>query len=189
MNAYTLCVFSAVCFSSKIRKRKRENEARQKKLDFIHLDDSFKHTPESLVSFMMACGTWQMMWCNRYLALIALSFLFVNLLVESVDGQLESKPWYERLPAVAMDYKVHLDAGKEDCYYQYVQPGATFYVSFQVNLQSSDRSRIYGRQHLTTCRLSRRFRKHKFRVHVFTFLFFDLIIISCSKNIQSLFHR
>lgn len=42
------------------------------------------------------------------------------------------KPWYENLPAVAMDYKVHIDAGKEDCYYQYVQAGATFYVSFSV---------------------------------------------------------
>lgn len=41
-------------------------------------------------------------------------------------------PWYENLPAVAMDYKVHIDPGKEDCYYQYVNPGATFYVSFQV---------------------------------------------------------
>ncbi|CAL1685024.1 unnamed protein product [Lasius platythorax] len=39
---------------------------------------------------------------------------------------------YENLPAVAMDYKVHIDAGKEDCYSQYVNPGATFYVSFQV---------------------------------------------------------
>ncbi|CAH0385384.1 unnamed protein product [Bemisia tabaci] len=41
-------------------------------------------------------------------------------------------PWYENLPAVAMDYKVHVDPGKEDCYFQYVNPGATFYVSFQV---------------------------------------------------------
>ncbi|XP_060528217.1 transmembrane emp24 domain-containing protein B [Cylas formicarius] len=40
--------------------------------------------------------------------------------------------WYENLPAVAMDYKVHIDPGKEDCYFQYVNPGATFYVSFQV---------------------------------------------------------
>lgn len=39
---------------------------------------------------------------------------------------------YEDLPAVAMDYKVHIDAGKEDCYFQYVNAGATFYVSFQV---------------------------------------------------------
>lgn len=42
-------------------------------------------------------------------------------------------PWYESLPAVAMDYKVHIDPGKEDCYFQYVNPGATFYVSFQVS--------------------------------------------------------
>lgn len=43
-------------------------------------------------------------------------------------------PWYENLPAVAMDYKVHIDPGKEDCYYQYVNPGAAFYVSFQVGI-------------------------------------------------------
>ncbi|XP_024940591.1 transmembrane emp24 domain-containing protein 5 isoform X2 [Cephus cinctus] len=43
-----------------------------------------------------------------------------------------TRPWYENLPAVAMDYKVHIDPGKEDCYFQYVNPGATFYVSFQV---------------------------------------------------------
>lgn len=42
-------------------------------------------------------------------------------------------PWYENLPAVAMDYKVHIDPGKEDCYFQYVNKGATFYVSFQVS--------------------------------------------------------
>lgn len=44
----------------------------------------------------------------------------------------DARPWYEALPAVAMDYKVHIEAGKEDCYFQYVQPGSTFYVSFQV---------------------------------------------------------
>ncbi len=31
-----------------------------------------------------------------------------------------------------MDYKIHVDAGKEDCYWQYVHPGATLYVSAQV---------------------------------------------------------
>lgn len=49
-----------------------------------------------------------------------------------LDAQ-STVPWYENLPAVAMDYKVHIDPGKEDCYFQYVQPGATFYVSFQVS--------------------------------------------------------
>lgn len=48
------------------------------------------------------------------------------------QAEADSRPWYEALPAVAMDYKVHIEAGKEDCYFQYVQPGSTFYVSFQV---------------------------------------------------------
>ena len=39
---------------------------------------------------------------------------------------------YEDAPGIAMDYKIHVDAGKEDCYYQYVHPGATLYVGFQV---------------------------------------------------------
>ncbi len=29
-------------------------------------------------------------------------------------------------------WQVHVDAAKEDCYYQYVHPGATLYVSYQV---------------------------------------------------------
>ncbi|KAL3268083.1 hypothetical protein HHI36_007210 [Cryptolaemus montrouzieri] len=49
-----------------------------------------------------------------------------------IGSQETTLPWYENLPAVAMDYKVHIDPGKEDCYYQYVNPGAAFYVSFQV---------------------------------------------------------
>ena len=35
-------------------------------------------------------------------------------------------------PGVAMEYKVHVDAAKEDCYWQYVHQGATLYVSAQV---------------------------------------------------------
>lgn len=31
-----------------------------------------------------------------------------------------------------MEYKIHIDAGKEDCYYQYVHPAATIYVNMQV---------------------------------------------------------
>ena len=40
--------------------------------------------------------------------------------------------WLDAAPGVAMEYKVHVDAAKEDCYYQYVHSGATFYVSYQV---------------------------------------------------------
>lgn len=63
-----------------------------------------------------------------------LNFKFVCLLILFIDVTFEDNPgnWFENLPAVAMDYKVHIDPGKEDCYFQYVNPGATFYVSFQV---------------------------------------------------------
>jgi len=37
-----------------------------------------------------------------------------------------------RSPAEAMEYKVHVDPGKEECYFQYTPKGSTIYVSFQV---------------------------------------------------------
>lgn len=63
---------------------------------------------------------------RRKLAFLIVQFLSLNFITSSTI------PWYENLPAVAMDYKVHVDPGKEDCYFQYVNPSATFYVSFQV---------------------------------------------------------
>lgn len=39
---------------------------------------------------------------------------------------------FENAPGIAMEYKIHIDAGKEDCYYQNVHPGATIYVNMQV---------------------------------------------------------
>ncbi|CAG9835245.1 unnamed protein product [Diabrotica balteata] len=62
--------------------------------------------------------------------LLEISFVILCFLQYSV--QQATPPWYENLPAVAMDYKVYINPGKEDCYFQYVNPGATFYVSFQV---------------------------------------------------------
>jgi len=35
-------------------------------------------------------------------------------------------------PARTMDYKIHVDAGKEDCVFQYAHAGAVFYVDFHV---------------------------------------------------------
>ncbi|XP_058806876.1 transmembrane emp24 domain-containing protein 6 [Phymastichus coffea] len=72
------------------------------------------------------------MGSSAYATMPALLLMLVLGLGTAASGQLGSQPWYETLPAVAMDYKVHIDPGKEDCYFQYVNPGATFYVSFQV---------------------------------------------------------
>lgn len=65
---------------------------------------------------------------------ITLIFTVLSL-VGDVFSQ-SAAPWYENMPAVTMDYKVHIDAGKEDCYYQYVPVGATFYASYQVIILS-----------------------------------------------------
>ena len=46
---------------------------------------------------------------------------------------------------LAMDYRVHIDAGKEDCYYQYVDAGATMYTSMSVSILTAklNRSLLY----------------------------------------------
>lgn len=45
----------------------------------------------------------------------------------------QAEDWaFDNAPGIAMEYKVHIDAGKEDCYYQYVHPSATIYVNMQV---------------------------------------------------------
>lgn len=96
----------------------------------FHNRSSAPYTSFNFHSFhsIMANSTWHYFYFPLLIALIFLCFSCDN-----VKSQIETKPWYETLPAVAMDYKVHIDAGKEDCYYQYVQAGATFYVSFQVS--------------------------------------------------------
>jgi len=48
------------------------------------------------------------------------------------DGPWSAGNWLDSAPGIAMEYKVHVDAGKEDCYWQYVHPTATLYVSYQV---------------------------------------------------------
>lgn len=85
------------------------------------------HSFEECVS-IMAHST-----CTWHIYGSIFAYLFMCFVCQNVITQSNQRPWYETLPAVAMDYKVHIDAGKEDCYFQYVQPGASLYVSFQVN--------------------------------------------------------
>ncbi|KAL7647986.1 UNVERIFIED_CONTAM: hypothetical protein RMT77_001602 [Armadillidium vulgare] len=60
-----------------------------------------------------------------YLFLLSYFALYSNVLSEA--------DWlYDNAPGIAMEYKVHIDPGKEDCYWQYVHPGAAIYVNMQV---------------------------------------------------------
>lgn len=99
----------------------------------IHLDLTAPTLKKKSLVFMMAHSTWHIQFTSRTTIVFLLIYFVSSIfLLDNVSAQIESQPWYEALPAVAMDYKVHLPAGKEDCYYQYVQQGATLYVSFQV---------------------------------------------------------
>merc|ERR1719273_846897 len=51
---------------------------------------------------------------------------------EPPPAGLDSTNPLDSAPGIAMEYKVHVEAGKEDCYWQYVHKGATLYVSYQV---------------------------------------------------------
>lgn len=64
---------------------------------------------------------------NMFALLSLLIFLLPVMTQDPTDTN-----WLDAAPGVAMEYKVHVDAGKEDCYYQYVHTGATLYVSYQV---------------------------------------------------------
>lgn len=75
------------------------------------------------IRLKMALRTWH---------LFTVITIFTVLSLVGDVSSTSAAPWYEDLPAVTMDYKVHIDAGKEDCYFQYVNPGATLYASYQV---------------------------------------------------------
>jgi hypothetical protein len=72
------------------------------------------------------------MSCLVLLSLLLSSFPLCVLTIIEADSQLDNVNWMDGAPGVAMEYKVHVDSGKEDCYYQYVHEGATLYVSQQV---------------------------------------------------------
>ena len=55
-----------------------------------------------------------------------LYFQYVRLEEEGIWG-------FDDAPGIAMEYKIHIDAGKEDCYWQYVHHGATIYINMQVS--------------------------------------------------------
>ena len=90
---------------------------------FIPFINRFATRTTSVKPAMLSATLFKCL-CSCFLVFCTLS---------TISAQVTTIPWYENLPAVAMDYKVHIDPGKEDCYFQYVNPGATFYVSFQVS--------------------------------------------------------
>ncbi len=61
------------------------------------------------------------------MVLLNFDMLMVN--SETFNAELNSQNL-----GTAFEFKIHLDAGKEDCYYQMVESGASFYVAFHVSV-------------------------------------------------------
>lgn len=49
-----------------------------------------------------------------------------------VSGETYTSAEYEERLGVAYEFKIHVDAGREECFYQNVQPGSSLFVAFQV---------------------------------------------------------
>lgn len=60
--------------------------------------------------------------------LVILNFSMFMVNSETFNAELNSQNL-----GTAFEFKIHLDAGKEDCYYQNVESGASFYVAFHVS--------------------------------------------------------
>ena len=56
------------------------------------------------------------------------------LLVRQCQSESYSAGNFEDKLGIAYEFKIHIDAGREDCFYQYIQPGSSLYVAFQVIL-------------------------------------------------------
>lgn len=72
-------------------------------------------------------------------------YFCICFLCQNVNTEDVKLPWYETIPLVTMDFKVHLEAGKEECFFQYVQKDAAFYVNFQVSKNLRIRYSYKGR--------------------------------------------
>lgn len=64
----------------------------------------------------------------RYIAIVWCCFHLL-LHFESVRGD---EGWLPDRLGISYEFKIHIDAGKEECFYQDIQEHTTLYVAFQV---------------------------------------------------------
>src|SRR6218665_3046776 len=66
-----------------------------------------------------------------------LYFVVSSLVISMLCGRVHSETYQQHLQqnlGTAFEFKIHIDAAKEDCYYQWIEPGASFYASFHVSV-------------------------------------------------------
>lgn len=64
--------------------------------------------------------------------LFIIPYVFIPLVLCSIVNCESFVNDFEDKLGVAYEFKVHVDAGREDCFYQNVEQGASLYVAFQV---------------------------------------------------------
>jgi hypothetical protein len=64
-----------------------------------------------------------------------LTYVFILLLTiysSEVNPESYSSTNFEEKLGIAYEFKIHIDAGREDCFYQNIQHSSSLYVAFQV---------------------------------------------------------
>jgi len=56
----------------------------------------------------------------------------LHVFIRETHSESYSSDNFEDKLGIAYEFKIHIDAGKEDCFYQYIQPSSSLYVAFQV---------------------------------------------------------
>lgn len=93
-------------------------------LNLLYRKGSINQTTKSVTcSSIMAHSTW-----HGYNSIFV--YLFICFVCQNVKAQ-DRRAYLER-PTISMEYKVDVDGGGVDCYYQHVDLGATFFFSSQV---------------------------------------------------------
>ncbi|XP_054154298.1 transmembrane emp24 domain-containing protein 6-like [Oppia nitens] len=79
------------------------------------------------MSVVMAMYCWQ----RVVPYVVAVSLLVCTCLTRALAESYSSTNFEDKL-GIAYEFKIHIDAGKEDCFYQYIQQSSSLYVAFQV---------------------------------------------------------
>ncbi|RWS26745.1 transmembrane emp24 domain-containing protein 6-like protein [Leptotrombidium deliense] len=66
--------------------------------------------------------------CKQYVSLV----VFLILVSTTVNGEVYTSSDPSEKLGVAFEFKIHVDAGREECFYQFIHMHSTLYVAFQV---------------------------------------------------------
>lgn len=60
-------------------------------------------------------------------------FLFIVTILTILPTSQADEGWLPDRLGISYEFKIHIDAGKEECFFQEIHPHTTLYVAFQVS--------------------------------------------------------